>query len=362
MGNHDQAGCLEPFAHGGDQVGVQLAEMGSGRLAQWLLERAQVALAEPELRELELEELELVPHARGRADGHDGEIAMGDDRPPAASPAPGRTRARWCPGAASARMLSRSALRPDCSEANSGSRPPASRSSRSSSASRWRLSDAQRFEVLGRARLAPQLGEVDRPVVPVELLAQAVHLLHDAAADARRRAGEGSGAEGKQVGQAPRLGLLDVAEGAFRVRASLAPGDAHRDQALVDVQLVLEEPDLQLVLLEVAPKVLEPIVGGLVGGEGGRAGTERLLDLAEQEVRAMAQLRVAVALEAIEGALAAHAARHQLAQGQVDASEHQLGQGGLAGVSHRVEEPAGRPGTAFGPRSGGPSWCRRSPR
>ena len=126
--------------------------MGGGGLLHGAQESADVALAETELGELEVQELELVPHARGGADGDDGEIRARSGSPPAAVPARGRTRPRSCRGAGWTRMLSRSTLRPGCREANSGSRPPDSRKSPRSSASRRRLFSRSASSWLRRRR------------------------------------------------------------------------------------------------------------------------------------------------------------------------------------------------------------------
>src|SRR6266545_700653 len=201
VGNDDQTACRQPFPHGTDQVRVQVSQMGGGGLTQRLLERAHVAVAEAELRELELQELEFVPHPGGRAHGEDGEIAMSEDGGQQRSPREvelehGRVE----------RQGGADALEVDASTGLQRRELRIAASGLAQEPQQLRLAPAalpaQRFEVLGRARLASQLGEVNGPVVPVELLAQPMHLLHEAAADPRRR-GQRGGPESEQVGQAP---------------------------------------------------------------------------------------------------------------------------------------------------------------
>jgi hypothetical protein len=67
-----------------------------------------------------------------------------------------------------------------------------------------------------------------------------------------------------------------------------------------------------------AAEVLQAAVGGLVGGQRGRRGPERFLDLAEQEVRAMAQVRARGPPAGDRGRAGSAPSRHELAEGEVD--------------------------------------------
>ena len=95
----------------------------------------------------------------------------------------------------------------------------------SDSTSRCSHSRAARRSFTSAAPSWPRrLQQLDRAAVPVQFAAQRIDLLHQRAIRfARSR--QPLGAEGDQVGQAARLGLLDVGEGGLRaLRGAAAPG------------------------------------------------------------------------------------------------------------------------------------------
>src|SRR5882672_5128766 len=119
-----------------------------------------------------------------------------------------------------------------------------------------------------------------------ELLAEPAHPIGPFTAGAHRR-GQRLRAESDEVGEAPGLGLLDVGKGGFAGPPLPAQAEAH--QSLVDRELVLEERDLEVVRLEMAPQVLESRVGPLQRPVRAADISSGLLDLAQDRVGLDAQ-------------------------------------------------------------------------
>ena len=189
--------------------------------------------------------------------------------------------------------------------------------------------------------LRADLRQVNLPVVPVQLLSQAVHLLHQLALGGPS-CREDLGPECQQVGEAPGLGLLDVGEGGFEVlRPALSP-QGHPHQALVHRELVLQEADLQLVLLKMAPEVLETGLRGAVRPERVLPLTQRLLGLSEQEVGPVAQLGCIGLFQTCQGGEAHRLGRPELPDLQVHPSQQQLAEGRTVRQAGVHEEPQRR--------------------
>ncbi len=133
----------------------------------------------------------------------------------------------------------------------------------------------ERLDLRARARVVLGQGAVDLPVVGVELAAQAAQALEERAVAAGLDRHLGA-AEGEQVGERPRLRLLDVGEDRLRLNARLGL-ERQPHQALVDLLLVLQEGDLELVGLQPAAQPFEGGLGPAVGGERRGAVSESLL-------------------------------------------------------------------------------------
>src|SRR5207244_101977 len=92
-------------------------------------------------------------------------------------------------------------------------------------------------------------------------------------------AGGGNRPPEDQLLEAPGLRLLHVREGLLGRLPAGAAGQRELHQALVDLQLVLHEGDLQLLTPQAAAKRLEEALGGPVAVVGGGAPPGGLLDL-----------------------------------------------------------------------------------